>query len=768
MKESTMNYARKTWTMPFEDDEYDNYLLELYEECRLPKKEGQKRHEWQCQYCRKVFKCVLRLNFHRITGCPAVGMLKMYPVVHKYQQAAAEYTLCQKGFMNFKEQPAFEHSKPKKRPRQMIEKTLRTTVHNDDIHQHTTMPESTASPPGPSKGGMQQIGYVPDMNRHTTQQQHTSDCMQTEEEKTPIPQTYAGHEGLKMKMQELLNDGHNVLNTKVIFFKDTAVEIPLGMSALTPLTTEDGKVNDELMDWYFAYYHTYGPQNAFEECVIANSFVWEHLKLHVSKDGDTEDSLKAFVERRLAKRHTRCNTLIVPICDSKHWSLMILERGKYYHMNPMPEYGPHSNNLQMRIWFAKCWEIMQGNYNRNEVDDPILDKWMQPNVPTQTGSWECGWFVLKYFDMYIQQRFVATEMEEFERVQFTEDWFAYDDAIAMRKWLEEAIRTELFGPTFENSGPWQLMKSSRRDWIAPQASRCVSEESEQSSALMHDNPLKIRGSPHSRQSNSATEHMDTHKGVQEGTITPNTGGSPARSKTKTQLEMEGHMDFIQECAVEDEKWKWSPLYLLLRDYSPLSTCLPRPWKHTAEEWEFVREFIATNQATKIEYHGDRLPIVAALYFTWKFHFDECIEDVELSKLRDRLEDASKEKEFVNNLLRIQDIMMSRWNGWSEREIQEQRILANDVTSFKATSKSPRHQEVIKRICSHFVGFSCCVMEDTAVYHSQQLKDMWIGDHLKSEQEMLIKFWRNYLFETIEEKKCMCCDYCILSIDIGQG
>jgi hypothetical protein len=44
--------------------------------------------------------------------------------------------------------------------------------------------------------------------------------------------------------------------------------------------------------------------------------------------------------------------------------------------------------------------------------------------------------VLKYFDMYIQQRFVATEMEEFEQVQFAEDWFAYDDAIAMRRWLE--------------------------------------------------------------------------------------------------------------------------------------------------------------------------------------------------------------------------------------------------------------------------------------------------------------------------------------------
>jgi hypothetical protein len=41
-------------------------------------------------------------------------------VVRKDQWVAAEYTLRQKGFMNFKEQPVFEHSKPKKRPRQMI------------------------------------------------------------------------------------------------------------------------------------------------------------------------------------------------------------------------------------------------------------------------------------------------------------------------------------------------------------------------------------------------------------------------------------------------------------------------------------------------------------------------------------------------------------------------------------------------------------------------------------------------------------------------
>jgi hypothetical protein len=42
------------------------------------------------------------------------------------------------------------------------------------------------------------------------------------------------------------------------------------------------------------------------------------------------------------------------------------------------------------------------------------------------------------------------------------------------------------------------------------------------------------------------------------------------------MEMEDHRAFIQEGAVEDEEWKWSPVYLLLRDFSGLSAYLPIP------------------------------------------------------------------------------------------------------------------------------------------------------------------------------------------------
>ncbi|CAM6055236.1 unnamed protein product [Sphagnum tenellum] len=303
-----------------------------------------------------------------------------------------------------------------------------------------------------------------------------------------------------------------------------------------------------------------------------------------------------------------------------------------------------------------------------------------------------------------------------QKVQSTEDWFVYDDAIAMWTSLEEAIRPELFAPTFENL------------------------------------------------STSETDHMDTHKGVQEGTKTPNTDGSTAGSKNQKQLEMEGHRAFIQECAVEDE-WKWSPLYLLLRDFSDLTGDLPCPWKHTAEEWSQIQNFIQL-EFSLFEHDFEPSSIVVALQLTWKLHFSENITDVDLNALSQQLEHVSQEKEFGSNLSRVGELMRSEWHKiewdyelnmklwndlWVEmcepsvRTSQEQQILANDIGFFKAPLQTPGHQEVMKRICNHLVGIAghAMLVNDC----SEFLKDMWIGGCPKNEQEMLIQKWKEIVSAT---------------------
>jgi hypothetical protein len=260
--------------------------------------------------------------------------------------------------------------------------------------------------------------------------------------------------------------------------------------------------------------------------------------------------------------------------------------------------------------------------------------------------------------------------------------------------------------------------------------------------------------------------MDTHKGVQEGTITPNTDGSPARSKTETQLEMEFHRDFIQECAIEDEEWKWSPVYLLLRDFSGLSAYLPRPWKHTAEEWYLIHNFIEAKFSV-LERCIIPSSIVIALQLTWKLHFSEDITDVDLNALSQQLEYVSQEKDFVSNLSRVQglirnqcncirsasetDLVLKEMSEPSIRNSQKEQILANDIASFKAPSETPGHQDVMKRVCKHLSDIALLTMVNVD-YDHEDIKDMWIRGCPKTKQEMLIKKWKSRLFDSY------CCFY----------
>jgi len=83
-------------------------------------------------------------------------------------------------------------------------------------------------------------------------------------------------------------------------------------------------------------------------------------------------------------------------------------------------------------------------------------------------------------------------------------------------------------------------------------------------------------------------------------------------------------------AAEDEEWKWSPVYLLLRDFSGVSAYVPCPWKHTAEEWHLIQKFIQAKFSLTQE--DQCISIVVASQYTWKLHFSEKITDVDFNRL----------------------------------------------------------------------------------------------------------------------------------------
>jgi hypothetical protein len=78
------------------------------------------------------------------------------------------------------------------------------------------------------------------------------------------------------------------------------------------------------------------------------------------------------------------------------------------------------------------------------------------------------------------------------------------------------------------------------------------------------------------------------------------------------------------------------------------------------------------------------------------------------------------------------------------ETEEDRILANDIASFKATSETPGHQEVIKRVCNYFVSIAHEAMDDIMKLHPQFAKEMWVAGHLECDREPLIDMWKHTL------------------------
>jgi hypothetical protein len=114
--------------------------------------------------------------------------------------------------------------------------------------------------------------------------------------------------------------------------------------------------------------------------------------------------------------------------------------------------------------------------------------------------------------------------------------------------------------------------------------------------------------------------------------------------------------------------------------------------------------------------------------------------MDLNKLPDQLENLSQEKEFGNNLSRVQHVLIKQSFMGSE----EQQILANDIASFKATSESPGHQEVIKRVCNYLVSIAHIAMDDIMKLHPQFAKEMWIAGHLECDRELLIDMWKDTL------------------------
>jgi hypothetical protein len=139
-------------------------------------------------------------------------------------------------------------------------------------------------------------------------------------------------------------------------------------------------------------------------------------------------------------------------------------------------------------------------------------------------------------------------------------------------------------------------------------------------------------------------------GFFEVTETVDTTGLAMGSENHEHVEVKGDGEG-HALEVENEKWGWSALFFLLRDFPELRPLdFPhRPWKHTIEEFDVIQKFLKDRKAHRTKPWRPPL-IVLALKATWHFHFGRGSSIIEhYPKLVEKLEDVSQDKEFVDNL-----------------------------------------------------------------------------------------------------------------------
>ncbi len=247
-------------------------------------------------------------------------------------------------------------------------------------------------------------------------------------------------------------------------------------------------------------------------------------------------------------------------------------------------------------------------------------------------------------------------------------------------------------------------------------------------------------------------------GVFEVTETVDTTGLAMGSENHEHVEVEGEGEG-HALEVEDEEWGWSPLFCLLRDFPELRPpdFPPRPWKHTKEEFDVIHKFLKDRKAHSTKPLRPPL-IVLALKATWHFHFGTGSSIIEhYPKLVEKLEHVSQDREFVHNLLRVQHLIIDKsgypteygrllflefpdyFHSW--RELQPPK-LEDDVSSFKATSTSREHEEVVKRVLDSLILITCCAME---YLESPVQMDMWYLALHDDDKELAMRVWKYFCF-----------------------
>ena len=162
-----------------------------------------------------------------------------------------------------------------------------------------------------------------------------------------------------------------------------------------------GMVSTDSMCWWTTWFTLTSPSNVLEATFVGSPWVWSTFSNHIPGENEGQTALTKFARQWFPKQEENISSVLLPVCQYEHWSLLIMTKEHFYHLDSLrSEHGLHKH-LKMKTYMARLWSISQGiQLNSSLWKQMVRRQWEKPEVPQQHSNWECGYFTMQYIEKY--------------------------------------------------------------------------------------------------------------------------------------------------------------------------------------------------------------------------------------------------------------------------------------------------------------------------------------------------------------------------------
>jgi hypothetical protein len=198
-------------------------------------------------------------------------------------------------------------------------------------------------------------------------------------------------------MQEYIDRNGGTRNMEIVFSCGRK-SATMKLRDVKALHEKRGRLTSDLMNWFCTWYST---QIEDPDIVLLTPEISTTLKVDIQLDGEALGVLENFYKRKSRLRDEGGTTVVVPIGEDQHWSLVVVSNQHFLAFDSTNNKSFHGMEKLHRC-IAKVWALHTGHVVGSEMwrtitATPGMPYWRHIRVPQQDpkDKWRCGWYTIR-------------------------------------------------------------------------------------------------------------------------------------------------------------------------------------------------------------------------------------------------------------------------------------------------------------------------------------------------------------------------------------